>query len=82
MVLDVLPPDYVRQFVSRVEGGVVILPDGTVKIVVASARRLLKDVDIELMKVNLQAHGVPPGAQERVVVAIQSNTYEPGRGHS
>ena len=34
VVLDVLPPDYVRQFVSRTEGGVVILPDGTVKIVV------------------------------------------------
>ena len=36
-----------------------------------------KDVDIELMKVNLQAHGQPPGEQERVVVAIESNTYEP-----
>ena len=34
VVLDVLPPDYVRQFVSRDEGGTVILPDGTVKIVV------------------------------------------------
>ena len=30
------------------------------------------------MKVNLQAHGQPPGEQERVVVAIESNTYEPG----
>ena len=34
VVLDVLPPDYVRQFVSRSEGGTVVLPDGTVKIVV------------------------------------------------
>ena len=30
------------------------------------------------MKVNLQAHGVPPGDRERVVVAIESNTYPPG----
>ena len=77
VVLDVLPPDYIRQFVSRDEGGVVVLPDGTVKIVVQPLSPP-KDVDIELMKVNLQAHGQPPGEQERVVVAIESNTYEPG----
>ena len=77
VALDVLPPDYVRQFVSRTEGGVVILPDGTVKIVVPSLSPP-EDVDIELMKLNLQAHGVPPGERERVVVAIQSNTYPPG----
>ena len=77
VVLDVLPPDYVRQFVSRTEGGVVILPDGTVKIVVQPLSPP-EDVDIELMKLNLQAHGVPPGERERVVVAIQSNTYPPG----
>ena len=77
VLLDVLPPDYIRQFVSRDKGGVVILPDGTVKIVV-EPESPPKDVDIELMKVNLQAHGQPPGEQERVVVAIESNTYEPG----
>ena len=77
VVLDVLPPDYVRQFVSRDEGGTVILPDGTVKIVVQPLSPP-KDVDIELMKLNLQAHGAPPGDQQRVVVAIESNTYEPG----
>ena len=77
VVLDVLPPDYIRQFVSRDEGGVVVLPDGTVKIVVQPLAPP-KDVDIELMKVNLQAHGQPPEEQERVVVAIESNTYEPG----
>ena len=31
-VLDVLSPDYVRQFVSRAEGGTVVLPDGTMEI--------------------------------------------------
>ena len=77
VVLDVLPPDYIRQFVSRDEGGVVVLPDDTVKIIV-QPESPPKDVDIELMKVNLQAHGQPPGEQERVVVAIESNTYEPG----
>ena len=77
VVLDVVPPDYVRQFVSRDEGGVVVLPDGTVKIVVAPLAPP-KDVDIELMKLNLLAHGVPPGEQERVIVAIESNTYPPG----
>ena len=77
VVLDVLPPDYIRQFVSRDEGGVVVLPDGTVKIVVQPLAPP-KDVDIELMKVNLQAHGQPPGEKERVVVAIESNTYPPG----
>ena len=77
VILDVLPPDYIRQFVSRDEGGIVVLPDGTVKIVVQSLSPP-KDVDIELMKLNLQAHGQPPGEQERVVVAIESNTYEPG----
>ena len=76
VVLDVLPPDYIRQFVSRDEGGVVVLPDGTVKIIVQPLSPP-RDVDIELMKVNLQAHGQPPGEQERVVVAIESNTYEP-----
>ena len=77
VVLDVLPPDYIRQFVSRDESGVVVLPDGTVKLIVQSLSPP-RDVDIELMKVNLQAHGHPPGEQERVVVAIESNTYEPG----
>ena len=77
VMLDVLPPDYVRQVVSRSEGGVVILPDGTVKIVVQPLSPP-KDVDIELMKVNPQARGVPSGDRERVVVAIESNTYEPG----
>ena len=76
VVLDVLPPDYIRQFVSRDEGGVVTMPDGTVKLVVPPGSPP-KDVDIELMKVNLQAHGQPPGEQERVVVAIESNSYEP-----
>ena len=75
-VLDVLPPDYIRQFVSRDEGGIVVLPDGTVKIIVQPLSPP-RDVDIELMKVNLQAHGQPPGEQERMVVAIESNTYEP-----
>ena len=75
--LDVLPPDYIRQFVSRADGGVVMLPGGTVKIVVPPLAPP-KDVDIELMKLNLMAHGVPPGEQERVVVAIDSNTYPPG----
>ena len=75
VVLDVLPPDYIRQFVSRDEGGIVVLPDGTVKIIVQPLSPP-RDVDIELMKVNLQAHGQPPGEQERVVVAIESNTYE------
>ncbi len=77
VVLDVLLPDYVRQFVSRAEGGTVVLPDGTVKMVVEPLAPP-KDVDIELMKLNLQAHGEPPGDRERVVVAIRSNTYPPG----
>ena len=77
VTLDVLPTDYVRQFVSRTEGGVVILPDGTVKIVVPSLAPP-KDVDIELMKVDPEAHGAPPGERKRVVVAIDSNTYPPG----
>ena len=77
VVLDVLPPDYVRQLMSRADGGTVILPDGTVKIVVQPLAPP-KDVDIELMKVNLQAHEVPPGVQDRVLVAVESNTYEPG----
>ena len=77
VVLDVLPPDYIRQFVSRDEGGVVVLPDGTVKIIVQPLSPP-NDVDIELMKVNLQAYGQPPGEKERVVVTMESNTYEPG----
>ena len=77
VLLDVLPPDYIRQFVSRDEGGVVILPDGTVKLIVQPLSPP-RDVDIELMKVNLQAHGQPSGEKERVVVAIESNTYPPG----
>ena len=76
VLLDVLPPDYIRQFVSRDEGGVVVLPDGTVKLIVQPLSPP-KDVDIELMKLNLLAHGQPPEEQERVVVAIESNTYEP-----
>ena len=62
---------------SRAEGGTVILPDGTVKIVVQPLSPP-KDVDIELMNLNLQAHGAPPGDQQRVVVAIESDTFEPG----
>ena len=77
VILDVLPPDYIRQFVSRDEGGIVVLPDGTVKLIVQPLSPP-KDVDIELMKLNLQAHGQPPGEQERMVVAIESNTYPPG----
>ena len=77
VTLDVLPADYVRQFVSRAEGGVVLLPDGTVKIVVPPLAPP-KDVDIELMKLDPPAHGAPPEERERVVVAIDSNTYPPG----
>ena len=60
VMLEVLPPDYVRQLVPRDEGGVVVLPDGTVKLVVQPLSPP-RDVDVELMKVNLQAHGTAPG---------------------
>ena len=76
VMLEVLPPDYVRQFVPRAEGGVVVLPDGTVKLVVQPLSPP-RDVDVELMKVNLQAHGSAPAAHERVVLALETNTYEP-----
>ena len=77
VVLDVLPPDYIRQFVSRDKGAILVMPDGTVRLIVP-ANAPPKDVDIELMKVNTQAHGAPPDASERVVIAIRSNTYPPG----
>ena len=76
VMLEVLPPDYVRQFVPRNEGGVVVLPDGTVKLLVQSLSPP-RDVDVELMKVNFQAHGSAPTAHERVVLALETNTYEP-----
>ena len=53
------------------------MPDGTVKIVVPPLAPP-EDVDVELMKVDPEAHGAPPGEHERVVVAIDSNTYPPG----
>ena len=77
VVLDVLPPDYIRQFVSRDEGGVVTMPDGTVKLVVPPDSPP-KDVDIELMKLNTEAHGEPLRDSEHVVLALDSNTYSPG----
>ncbi len=77
VVLDVLPPDYIRQFVSRDEGGVITMPDGTVRLVVPPGSPP-KDVDIELMKLNTEAHGEPPRTSERVVLALDSNTYPPG----
>ena len=77
VVLDVLPPDYIRQFVSRDEGGVVTMPDGTVRLVVPPGSPP-KDVDIELMKLNTEAHGEPLRNSERVVLALDSNTYSPG----
>ncbi|MXY47251.1 MAG: hypothetical protein F4Y44_09770 [Chloroflexi bacterium] len=76
VMLEVLSSGYVRQFVPRTEDGVVVLPDGTVKLVVQSLSPP-KDVDVELMKVNLQAHGSAPGDLERVVLALETNTYEP-----
>ena len=76
VMLEVLPPDYVRQFVPRNEGGVVVLPDGAVKLVVQPLSPP-RDVDVELMKVNLQAHGTAAAAHERVVLALETNTYEP-----
>ena len=81
VVLDVLPPDYIRQFVSRDEGGIVVLPDGTVKIIVQPLSPP-RDVDIELMKLNTEAHGEPLRDSERVVLALDSNTYSPGRRYS
>ena len=77
VVLDVLPPDYIRQFVSRDEGGVITMPDGTVRLVVPPGSPP-KDVDIELMKLNTEAHGEPLRDSERVVLALDSNTYSPG----
>ena len=77
VVLDVLPPDYIRQFVSRDEGGIVVLPDGTVRLIVPP-NSPPKDVDIELMKLNTEAHGEPLRNSERVVLALDSNTYSPG----
>ena len=76
VMLEVLPPDYVRQFVPRNEGGVIVLPDGTVKLVVQPLSPP-RDVDVELVKVNLRAHGSAPTTHERVVVALETNTYEP-----
>ena len=76
VMLEVLPPDYVRQLVPRDEGGVVVLPDGTVKLAVQPLSPPM-DVDVELMKVNLQAHGTAPVAHERVVLVLETNTYEP-----
>ena len=76
VMLEVLPPDYVRQLVPRDKGGVVVLPNGTVKLVVQPLSPP-RDVDVELMKVNLQAHGTAPAAHERVVLALETNTYEP-----
>ena len=36
-----------------------------------------RDVDVELMKVNLQSRGAAPAVHERVVLALETNTYEP-----
>ena len=77
VALDVLPPDYVRMFVPRNGGGKVVLPDGTVKIVV-NPLAAPKDVDVELTKVDLMTHGEPPSEHERVAVAIDSNTFPSG----
>ena len=76
VMLEVLSPDYVRQFVPRAEGGVAVLPDGTVKLVVQPLSPP-RDVDVELMKVNIRAHGSAPATHERVVLALETNTYEP-----
>ena len=75
-MLEVLPSDYARQFVPRNEGGVLVLPDGAVKFVVQPLS-LPGGVDVELMKVNLRAHGSAPATHERVVVTLETNTYEP-----
>ena len=49
---------------------------GTVKLAVQPLSPP-RDVDVELMKVNLQAHGTAPVAHERVVLVLETNTYEP-----
>ena len=77
VTLTVRPPGYARERVSPSERTEIVTPDSTLPLIVPE-NAVSADVDIEAKKLDVDSLPAPPGEQERVVLAVELNTFSPG----
>ena len=77
VTLTVHSPGYARERVSPGERTEIVTPDSTLRLIVPE-NAVSADVDIEAKKLDVDWLPAPPGEQERVVLAVELNTFSPG----
>ena len=77
VTLTVRPPGYARERVSPSERTEIVTPDSTLRLIVPE-NAVSAAVDIEAKKLDVDSLPAPPGEQERVVLAVELNTFSPG----
>ena len=77
VTLTVVSPGYARERVSSDERTEIVTPDSTVWLVVPE-NAATADVDIEIERLDAGSQPAPPGEQERVVLAVELQTFAPG----
>ncbi len=77
VTLTVRSPGYARERVSPGERTEIVTPDSTFRLIVPE-NAVSADVDIEAKKLDVDSLPAPPGEQERVVLAVELNTFSPG----
>ena len=77
VTLTVRSPGYARERVSPGERTEIVTPDSTLRLIVPE-NAVSADVDIEAKKLDVDSLPAPPGEQERVVLAVELNTFSPG----
>ena len=68
---------YARERVSAGERTEIVTPDSTLRLIVPE-NAASAEVDIEVEKLDVESLPAPPGDQERVVLAVELNTFSPG----
>ena len=77
VTLTVRPPGYARERVSPSERTEIVTPDSTLRLIVPE-NAVSAAVEIEAKKLDVDSLPAPPGEQERVVLAVELNTFSPG----
>ena len=77
VTLTVRSPGYARERVSPGERTEIVTPDSTLRLIVPE-NAVSADVDIEAKKLDVDSLPAPPVEQERVVLAVELNTFSPG----
>ena len=77
VTLTVVSSGYARERVSSDERTEIVTPDSTVRLVVPE-NAASADVDIKVQRLDAASHPAPPGEHERVVLAVELQTFAPG----